>query len=219
MKWEKFIFDVLPSTNTWAVDYPAGAVIVAKAQTSGRGRYGRAWLGKVGNLYMSAVLPVDNNAPFMPFVVGVALCQALQDFSVQLKWPNDVLINGEKVGGVLIEIENDKMIIGMGVNVAYAPENLPYKAASLQGNITTNQLCDSILAHLSDTLNTLNTAGFAPIRDVWLKNAYRLGEKIKVNLPNETITGIFKTITPLGALDLETHNQHRYITAGDVFFI
>ena len=106
MKWDIHQFDTLESTNATALSCPPGTVVMAESQTAGRGRYGRTWQSPKGNLYMSLVLPdlgKDNIA--LPFLTAVAVADSLPGFDITLKWPNDVLLSGKKLAGILIEKE------------------------------------------------------------------------------------------------------------------
>lgn len=222
MKWKKYFFEKVGSTNDVAKTYPIGSVIVARTQESGRGRYGRVWKSVDGNLYLSVVLPdYQEKSPLLSFLVGVALAQAFASFNVRLKWPNDVLLNKQKLAGILLENQGDKIIAGIGVNVADCPnlDDMPYQAASLCHQISADEACDSILHHLGELLEIFETQGFEPIRQKWIHFAEGLHQEITVKLPHETYSGRFTQITPLGAIDLELQDKtHRLITAGDVFF-
>ena len=128
MKWSVNKFDQVVSTNETAKSFPIGSVIVASSQSGGKGRMGRCWMSPIGNLYLSAVIgEYDIQTPLLAFVVAVSVVDALKDFNVQLKWPNDVLLNDGKVAGILLERTENKIIIGIGVNIISNPtENVLY---------------------------------------------------------------------------------------------
>ena len=220
MIWKKFTFETVDSTNKVAADYPIGSVIVANSQTSGRGRYGHTWVSDKGNLYMSAVLKTyDEQTPLMAFVVAVSVADALgkTGFSPQLKWPNDILLNGAKLAGILLEQVDDKLIVGIGVNCASCPDNLPYPATHLNGKIGADQLADLILEQLMYWTGLFETDGFMPIYHKWKSYAVGMGQTITVRLPNETLQGIFKDLSESGALLLQLpDNTVKHITAGVV---
>ncbi len=220
MIWKKFTFETVDSTNKVAADYPIGSVIVASSQTSGRGRYGHTWVSDKGNLYMSAVLKTyDEQTPLMAFVVAVSVADALNKigFSPQLKWPNDILLNGAKLAGILLEQVDDKLIVGIGVNCASCPDNLPYPATHLNGRIGADQLADLILEQLMYWTGLFETDGFMPIYHKWKSYAVGLGQIITIRLPNETLQGIFKDLSESGALLLQLpDNTVKHITAGVV---
>ena len=221
MKWKTYFFDTIDSTNTQARLYEVGTVIVAKKQTAGRGRYGRVWQSEAGNLYMSFVVSQFGiQTPLLSFLFGVAVCEALPEFLVQLKWPNDVLLNGGKLAGILLEQESDKLIAGIGLNVVNAPhENMLYQTASLNGQITNEDIIKRLITTVSDNMDLFAEKGFEPIREKWLKYGCGIGQHIIVKLPNETLSGIFEELTPQGAISLKLNNGTiRQITVGDVFF-
>ena len=223
MKWHIYHFEQVQSTNETAQNFPPQSVIIAARQTGGRGRYGRIWDSPVGNLYLSAVVQnMGQYTTFMAFVVGVAVAESLTDFGAVLKWPNDVLLDGKKVAGILLEqAEDGRLIIGIGINVLTSPaQNMLYPTTHLSGKISLIDLEKRILNSLSVQIELLQEKGFVVIREKWLKYAVGIGQMIKVNLPKKTIDGIFKEISPQGELILETRDKTvQKITAGDVFLI
>lgn len=222
MEWSLYFFEKVSSTNDMARNYPIFSVVVAKEQTNGRGRYGRIWSGMPGNLYMSVVLPdFQEKSPLLAFVVGVAVADALKAFGVRLKWPNDVCLSKKKLSGILLEHLGNRIVAGIGVNVADAPtENILYPTISLKGVLTAEEVCKMILERLSVWLTLFKINGFEPIRSAWLTFAEGLNKEIEVRLPRESIRGRFIAITSLGAIDLELPDMtHRQIMAGDVFLM
>ena len=222
MRWKKFTFETVYSTNKVAADYPIGSVIVAETQTNGRGRYGHTWVSDKGNLYLSAVLKTyGTQTPLMAFVVAVAVAETLGNagIEVQLKWPNDVLLDGAKLAGILLEQYDDKLIVGIGVNCTSCPDGLPYQAAHLNGKISAVELQDLIVQHLNSWMQLFEIKGFLPVYQKWKEYAIGIGKNITVRLPNETLTGIFRDLSESGALILELpDNTVKYVTAGVVFF-
>jgi biotin-[acetyl-CoA-carboxylase] ligase BirA-like protein len=208
--------------------------IVAERQTKGRGRLGREWISPRGNLYASFIyggFADARVAPELGFVAGVAAIRALRaatgDDDYRLKWPNDVLFDGAKLGGILLECLNAQttpvVIMGIGVNVAQAPDDLPYPARALSELGASAPSAGSLFARLSDALSeTLDVwnggDGFARIREEWLGAASSLGEDINVAMANETIQGRFDSIDATGRLVIETPEGRRAIEAGDVLF-
>lgn len=221
MKFKKYDFETLKSTNETAVEYEPGAVIIAREQTGGRGRYGKKWESPRGNLYMSVVLTdMGQEAGNLAFVIAVAVARALKEFNVQVKWPNDILLDGKKLVGILLERAENKIIAGIGVNIVSAPKaNMAYETADLGGAMTVNQVVDKILIELSNVLDILNTQGFPVILTQWKQYAIGMGTPILVNLPGAQLQGIFRDLSLSGALMLELPDKTiTEVTAGTVFF-
>ncbi len=223
MRWRIRHFDRLESTSQTAKDFPVNSVIIADSQSGGRGRYGRTWESPKGNLYVSVVLTdYGYQTPLLAFVVGVSVAEALSDFGVCLKWPNDVLKDGKKLAGILLERTDDgRVIVGIGVNVASHPtRNMMYETASLEGRISVDETADRVLMSLDKILRLFETDGFSPIYRLWMDRATGVGGPVTVRLPNRQMQGIFKELSPDGALVLELPDKTiQKITAGDVFLI
>lgn len=223
MKWSVHYFDQVVSTNETAKNFPINTVIIASCQSGGKGRMGRSWLSPKGNLYLSAVVKdYDDKTPMLAFVVAIALADALADFEVRLKWPNDILLNGKKLAGVLLERTEDKrIIIGIGVNIVSCPtDGMLYETASLNGQIELEKVQEKILNALAENITLFEDKGFDVIREKWVRYAEGIGQTIKVQLPTKTLVGIFKELSPQGELVLELPDKTvQKITAGDVFLI
>jgi BirA family transcriptional regulator, biotin operon repressor / biotin---[acetyl-CoA-carboxylase] ligase len=217
--------------------------IVARRQTKGRGRLGREWVSPEGNLHASLVysgIGEASKAPQLGFVAGVAVIAALAglgDFrdKIALKWPNDLLLEGAKLGGILLEgvtvptgdpREPHQMtvVIGIGVNCAFAPGDLPYPARALSSLGGEAPSAQELFASLSDSfMDKLDVwAGgenFAAIREIWLPDAAGLGHGIRINAARGVeLRGRFKTIDASGRLVLTTDDGEHIVDAGDVFF-
>lgn len=219
----------------------AGAVgpawICADTQTAGRGRRGRAWMSEPGNLFCTLLLapgcPMPKAAQ-LSFVTALAVHDAVTAAGIHgadLKWPNDVLIEGAKVSGILIESaprgpgheDTDPLLaIGIGINIACAPDNTPYPATSLAAHaiaVEPLRLLTLVATAFATRLNQWNKgAGFADIRTAWLERARAIGGAITVRLHDETIEGEFVSLDDDGALVVRSRDTVRTITAGDVFF-
>ena len=221
MKWEIKQFNSLVSTNTTARDYPAGTIVMAETQTGGRGRYGRVWQSPKGNLYVSFVFKSDKKRDmYLSFLTGLALAESLPEFDVHLKWPNDVLLDGKKVAGILLENSGDKIIVGIGVNLVHNPtKNMLYPTANLGGRLSPIGLVKRLMIQYDALFDVFEEKGFKKIRARWLDLAVGVGETISVHLPAEEVIGTFKGISDEGALLLKVGKQVRAITAGDVFLI
>lgn len=205
--------------------------IVAARQTKGRGRLGREWASPPGNFFASFVFgdfPEVRVAPELGFVTGVAAMRALRGMTgqgaVQLKWPNDLLLDGAKLGGILLECVNSASvpvaIIGVGVNIVAAPTDLPYPARALAetgGSPSRDSFFERFSDAMAEALDLWRGGeGFSRIREEWLGAAAGLGQEIRVVLSGETVEGRFETIDSVGRLVLQTDMTKRSIEAGDV---
>jgi BirA family biotin operon repressor/biotin-[acetyl-CoA-carboxylase] ligase len=233
--------DQLASTNNEGLTRgqkgdPGGLWVVADTQTEGRGRNGRGWSSPKGNLHASLLL-IDPAPPHraaeLGFVAGVATAHALReilsgDRRVTIKWPNDVLHDGAKLCGILLESANLPdgrlaCVAGVGVNCRLHPANTPYKATNLSAIAGRPVAPARVFARLSATMtHWLDVwaagAGFAAIRAEWLSLAAGLGAWIGVARPSQTLEGTFQTIDATGRLILEQASGQVAIEAGDVFF-
>lgn len=209
--------------------------IMADRQTAGRGRMGRGWSSPEGNLMASLMCRPACGISLMGqlgFVAGLAVQSAIAEMSglvAKLKWPNDVLIEGAKCAGILLETLSPApgreagLCIGIGVNLQYHPTDTPYPATSLKAAAGTAPSRRGLLAVLARNFETLRMIwqdqGFKPIRQMWLENAHGLGREITVALPQEKIAGKFRDIDEEGRLLLEkSDGKTRPVAAGDVFF-
>ena len=210
--------------------------MIADTQTEGRGRNGRAWSSPRGNLHASLLL-IDpappRKAAELGFVAGVAAAHAVRDIlrgdlRVTIKWPNDVLHDGAKLCGILLESATFPdgrfaCVAGVGVNCRFHPEDTPYKTTSLSAAAGQPVAPARVFARLSATMtHWLDVwaagAGFLSIRAEWLSLAAGLGAWISVARPSQTIEGTFQTIDATGRLILAQASGPVAIEAGDVFF-
>jgi len=215
-----------------------GTLVWARHQTKGRGRRGRSWQGLPGNLYFSLVLRPEcspQQAAQLGFVAAVALGDAIGSVAppmieVHFKWPNDVLLNGRKGAGILLEskiVEGrlEWLVLGIGVNVAAYPPDLDPPATSLRfegapGDLTAVRLLEAFAPHFMSRVDRWLEDGFAPIRKGWMNHAYGLGERIGVDLTAERIEGRFKDLDETGVLVVELPDGGtRSVAAGDVYLI
>ena len=212
-----------------------GTLIVAREQRAGRGRGGRQWTSKPGNLYMSLLLRPEGDAGTVAqisFLAAVALATALAqvapDLTPRLKWPNDVLIDGAKISGILMESSARSgggvawLVLGMGVNVAHYPDDTGQAATSLHALGALDCTPCSVLAALApallDWLEIWRRQGFAPLRQAWLARAAGLGGPIRVRLPKEEFAAVFRDLDSDGSLIAELPGGAlRRIAAGEVF--
>lgn len=204
-------------------------IILADLQTAGKGRMGKNWASPEGNLYFSLILkpqkPINISAQ-LSFLSAVAMGLTLAKFGaekkINYKWPNDILIDGKKVAGILLESDADFVVLGVGVNIKFYPENTTYPATSLHQEdfIISNKenLLKKFLENFSNLYQKWLNFGFAPIRNLWLAEAFNLGKEIKVNLPGKSLSGVFKDVNKEGNLVLEIDGKVVLIGSGEVFF-
>ena len=248
--------DSIGSTNAEALAAaaagdPGGLWIVARQQTAGRGRRGRPWSSPHGNLAASLLLLPDADpavSATLGFVAGVALSRALAivlpkgvvrigidgadaaDGSgrVALKWPNDVLADGAKLAGILLEAGRaaggrQAVVVGIGINVVAAPEGLPYPATSI-AELGVSRTAEQVFEVLSDTwveaFNLWNEGGgVAAVLEQWRGAAAGIGSPVAVTQDGQTVRGVFETIDEAGRLIVRANDNRRIaITAGDVHF-
>ncbi len=214
--------------------------ILALSQSAARGRRGRPWQMPEGNF--AATLVMRPSGPpeviaLRSFVASLALFDAFVAVTgraemFSLKWPNDVLLSGGKVAGILLESIGagqgvSHLAIGIGINLAEAPAPhevepqalRPVDLASHTGALVTPEAFLEVLAPaFAAWEDKFNTLGFAPIRQAWLARAARLGEVITARLPKAEMTGTFETVDERGNLVLITAAGRQAIPAADIFF-
>ena len=233
-------FKEISSTNSYAkkiIDKktPEGTVIIADVQTDGRGRKNRFWVSPTGGLWFSVIL-YPNIPPergmLVTMTASVAVAQAIKnitDLDPVIKWPNDVLINGKKVCGILTEIdaEMDKInysIIGIGVNVNNKIEkNLEKIATSLNQekglDVSRLKLIQSILKNFDENYMELKKGNIQRIRKLWFSYANIINKKIRVTGENEVNSGVVVDVDESGCLILDTAHGKLRIVSGDVEFL
>ena len=236
--------DEVDSTNSEAARLAPGLTrpcwILARRQTAARGRRGRAWISPEGNFAATYVFRPDSGAAqaaLHSFVAALALADALEALcgpgvTIALKWPNDVLLNGGKVAGILLESTGQgghlaHLSIGFGVNLADAPppdvvEPGAVTPVSVLGETGQRIDPDTFLGALASAFARrkaeFDTGGFSATRAAWLGRAARLGQPVVARLPTERVDGIFETLAEDGALILATPAGKRHIPAADIFF-
>ena len=243
-------FDQVGSTNTEAMargrDGDRGSIwFVTSEQTAGKGRRQRAWIAPRGNL-ASSVLEVSDVPPAtaatLGFAAGLSIVSALQAVSIEanlrragaeplkflLKWPNDVLVEKQKLVGISLEAEavagnRLAVVAGIGTNVVAAPTGTPTPAISLAA-LGVHVGAEELFAVLADAWVEFhgiwdNGRGFAEIRRLWLERSAGIGEAVAIQTGNGTIAGTFETIDASGCLIVRTADgKHLPIAAGEVYF-
>lgn len=204
----------------------------ADVQSGGRGRRGRTWQSPPGNLYASTLVRPfagDPPAPTLALVAAVALDQLASAYlapgRLMLKWPNDLLVDGAKLAGILLEGAEGAVVVGFGVNLAHHPEQLDRPVTSLAAEGAGVPAPDSFLAELAESfahwLAVWRGQGLAPVRQRWLARAHPVGTALTATEADGTsVDGLFDGLEPDGALRLRLANgRHHVIHAGDVFLL
>jgi len=210
--------------------------IWALRQTAGRGRRGRAWESPTGNLSATLLLAphaTAAEAARLSFVAALAVRDTVAAFTasaeVRVKWPNDVLLNGRKVSGILLESSGEGtsadlpwLAVGIGINLQHPPENATTPATAISEHAPAPSPAEALTrlaAAFDQQFRVWRASGFAPIREAWLTHAAGLGQAVAARLPTETINGVFRGLDQDGALLLALPDgSTRAITAGEVFF-
>ena len=224
---------LLATGRTRSVD---GVVYLAELQTRGRGRRGRAWLTPLGgNLAMSAGFALQRSLSELgglSLVVGLAMLDALHELGLtelQVKWPNDLLLAGAKLGGILVELKmpveagrGSEAIVGVGINVslpAGAREAIDQEVTDLAtalGNPDRNRLASRLLGYMVDYIKVFDEQGFAPMRAQYDAHHWLHGRHCQVVLGSDTIAGRVLGVTDEGELRLETSAGVASLRAGEV---
>jgi len=239
-RFELTHFQSIGSTNDAAMAHlrSGGAGdhwFVADEQTGGRGRLGRSWSSPKGNLYASLALrdPCPMALGFqLGFVAALAIYDALQASGAEpndlsLKWPNDVLLKGAKISGILVEggaLHDGSfgVVIGCGVNIVSHPSDTPYPATDLANDGISCAVADIFIA-LSSAFGRLldvfdRGKGFDEIRNRWIRHARGIGHVIRVSQKDQVMEGIFHGLDHEGRLLLDRNGELIPVMAGDVFF-
>jgi len=233
-------YDTLGSTNDEGkrladAGAPEWTVVWARQQTAGRGRGGNQFVSPAGNLYFSVILRPPRpaaSAAQLGFAAALAVGEGVSTRlpagrDLRYKWPNDVLVDGGKLAGILLESSAAQdgslawLVAGIGVNVLSHPSGTAWPATSLAALGVRpveieSLLSDILLEFQRQTARWLDEA-FAPIRAAWLARAYGLGEAVGVRLPRENFTGRFVDLDRDGVLLVETAAGPRRVSAGEIF--
>lgn len=198
---------------------------MALHQQAGRGRQGRTWVSVDGNFYGSTLVQLragDPPAQTLSLTAGLALIEAIDVAlpmqPVMLKWPNDVMLSGKKLAGILLERSGDRVAIGFGVNLAGAPDLVDRAAASLDGAILPQAFAPLLAASLGRILEVWRECEPEALARAWLARAHPVGSNLKVHSSaEEEVSGRFDGIEPDGALRLRREDGSlEIIRAGDV---
>lgn len=232
-----FIFPSTDSTNRVALDMgrkgaPHGQAILAESQTAGRGRLGRTWESPAGTgIYLSVILRPElelAQVSKLTLAAAVAVAETLESFGVKqvrIKWPNDILIKGRKVCGILTEMvaEADRVecvVLGIGINANTLSADLPPNATSLKivtgKPLDRNQLTAGLLNHLEVRLKQVSGMAWEKTRAAWNRRSAVKGKTVKVTTLNQAVTGTAQGIDLSGALLVKTREGIKKVYSGDV---
>lgn len=228
--WTIFHYDCVGSTNDIALqldtpDFKQQHIIIADMQTAGRGRRGRNWISPLGNLYMTQLFAWPRPITELVYIISLSIAQAIlahnKQLNIQIKWPNDILLNNNKIAGILIEkTPHNHIVAGIGINLVSspAPDEIIYPATSLaQHNcqLSVQQFLEKYLPAFSHNCQL----DFALIRQHWLELAYKLSQSVTLKIsPQNNISGIFKGIDEQGNLVLQQNQNLTTISTGEIIF-
>ena len=213
----------------------SGSVILAEAQTEGRGRRGKSWISPYGcNLYLSIVWGFSGGIKEIEGLSLATACSVLKGLekcgaeNIELKWPNDLMHKKKKIGGILLEIVGDpsgycQVIIGVGINVSMPETNSKRinrgwanTKKFLNSGVSRNDLATKIIEQILLLLFEYKKSGFSSYRDEWLMYDNSIGKKVKLIMMNNTIEGIVRGIDPSGGLILEVDGIKKTFSGGEI---
>ena len=239
MSWGTYWFDEIDSTSLEAARRASEGQtgpfwIAAKKQTKGRGRLGRNWVSETGNLYATALVPiekVDANLPSIALTLGLSVRDAFLGLSGEtcdprVKWPNDVRIDGAKISGILIETGNTPdgqgwISFGIGLNLSFSPDIANYRTTSLLAesgvSVSPEDALGALDRALRQRLRQHIHVGRQSIIDDWLEATDQHGQICRTQQNGVEVEGLFLGLDDYGQMQLQTENgETRTISAGDV---
>ena len=190
------------STQEVARELPVGSIVVADHQTAGRGRLDRRWEAPPGSALLASF--VLEPRPLLSLAAGIGAAEACGP-DVRLKWPNDLMLRGRKLGGILVEVSRGKAVVGIGINLTSAPPG----AARL------GRPRDELLERLRADLSAWTSASSSAILERWRELSVTLGRHVRVDMPGHTFEGMAQDIAEDGALVVDGQR----VSAGDVIHL
>ena len=195
--YKLYSFDKIDSTQDFALELVASGratnrtIILADAQFAGRGRYRRAWVSHHGNLYVSFIFSAPARDPRLSYSIAVAIAETLISFGIhpEIKWPNDIRVDGKKISGTLIEYARDFVIIGIGLNIKTNPTVKDYQTTKTD-NFVKGLSRDAVLTALKDKMDLWMARDFASVRARWMELAANLNATIMYRGTPAVLCGI-----------------------------
>lgn len=208
--------DKIPSTQDYAYDLIIGGaatdktIVMAVTQTAGRGRYRRKWISQPGNLYASFIYKIEERDPKLSYAVGVAVANTLMKFGLnpQIKWPNDVLIDGKKISGILIEYVKNFVIVGVGINIQNCPKIKDYETVKIKdfADVTVTEVLNLLIKNI----DKFRRIDFDVVREEWMNMAIGINKMITYHGKQMELIGLNSD----GALVLRGDTRY-VLTYGD----
>ena len=234
------VFDEIDSTNDEArrlinSGFTGSSLILATTQNSGRGRRGRIWVSPVGGIYMSLTLPLSGSLTqpqALSLVTAISIKQSLEVWSlipIKLKWPNDLLVGGKKLAGILLELETseptDHIVFGIGINYSLTnaqKERIGCEAADVN-DLTEKlpareEIIISICMNLIENVRRYSNQGFVPFKLIWNESDYFLGSNIVIKSGNSEKTGKSLGVNAKADLIIESDLGRELISSGEIYF-
>ena len=236
--WRLTVFETLPSTSELvrqraAEGEPAGLAVMARQQAQGRGSFGRSWSSPAGNLYISMLLRPEGRLAeggLWSLLSAVALADAVAGVlpdpaALRLKWPNDLMLNGGKLAGILLDSTAGadgrlaSIVIGIGLNIATRPD-MPDRITACLADVAPPPPPETMAERLLDSLGRWITIqardGFAPIRAAWLARSHPTGTPMRLRHGTTDLDGAFAGIADDGSILLDIAGTTRAFAAGEV---
>ena len=231
-------YDSIDSTNDKAYELaeggePEGTLVIAEAQTKGKGRIGRKWLSpRAGGVYVSLILRPDtetDEVPAVTLIAALSIIRAIKKtcgLEAKMKWPNDIFISGKKVCGILAEMKAqpdrvDFLVLGIGINVNTSGKKLPPEGTSLKSeagsSVSRSELLRNVLLEIEKDYTKFRKEGFAALRDECKKFSMVIGENVKIDEHNRQVKGLAVDIDEKGALAIKLKDGSiKRVFSGDV---
>lgn len=232
---QKIILDSIPSTQTEAKlrvsDTQRPFVVYTQNQSGGYGKFGREWVSDRGNF--TATFAVDISIQHydfgkIPMLICIQLCELLSGLTntqdaFRIKWPNDIVLNRKKLGGVLIEKIEETLLVGIGLNLIYSPKHISseYEAGNITDElgmkISPQTVLEQLSEYFSDFACRFDEISAADVRQTYMTLLEGIGHEIKVVTRHETLMGKLQDINSDGALVLDVNGEHKLIYSADIF--